>query len=347
MNEQELNNVNQIDMSCQVADDDDLVITDMRDDDREVQSKTGIIINFDDEDDELPIKKITADTSITSRDIDIKSDFFHSDFEDYNMIDMETDYSEDDDEPRINTSTSPIRKNPLFFSSDEDELSGLVSSDMLDESKKATSFGDVEDDYWEKLTKKHKQTNKKGAYNTSFHFAGNPKKEQDMFNHMMRTETENVKVSDILPSNSLLSVASSSEEAGNAGFDADGVSGTGEGCCESLSDINYGEKLLELFDIAGFEVFKNSDNSIVALDKCDILPTITVTDVYELVKTLQPYLEDCLIYPLQTATNMHLDNYKDWVSWYTAERKSQFPKCANDIGYCDLLANHLHECVID
>ena len=64
-------------------------------------------------------------------------------------------------------------------------------------------------------------------------------------------------------------------------------------------------------------------------------------------KALKPYIDDCLIYPLQISTNNNFNNYKDWVDWYTADMQKAFPKCAADIEYCDLLANHLHECVIE
>ena len=68
-------------------------------DDREVQSKTGIIINFDDED--VPLATLKADTSLLNKEINIESDFSDDDFDnhDYNSIDMETDYPDDlDDE---------------------------------------------------------------------------------------------------------------------------------------------------------------------------------------------------------------------------------------------------------
>lgn len=345
MNEQELNNVNHIDMECHVVDDDDLIVTDVAStDDREVQSKTGIIITFDDDDD-VPVKKIIADTSSQNTEINVKSDFDNfseETFQDYNSIDMETKYSEDDEE-ELSTVNSANTKNPIFF--DSDEPNGLVSSEILGEGKRTTSFGEVEDDYWEKLSKKHKNTNKKGAYNTSFHFAGNPKKEQDMFNHMMGTADSTVDVADLISSDSLLSTAGTTV-TGAATAVSSGEGG-GEGCCESIAATDYGKKLNQLFDVIGFEVFKNSDNSYVAIDKCDILPELSVQTLVELVSALKPYIDDCLIYPLQISTNNNFSNYKEWADWYDADMQKAFPKCAGDIEYCDLLANHLHECVIE
>lgn len=341
MNEQELNNINQIDMECHIVDDDDLIVQDIAaTDDREVQSKTGIIINFDDDDD-VPARQVIADTSTQNSEININSNFLEDTFQDYNSIDMETKYSEDDEEELI--STSDIR-NPIFF--DPNESNGLISTEMLEESKHTVSFGEVEDDYWEKLSKKHKKTNKKGAYNTSFHFAGNPKKEQDMFNHMMGTADNTVDVADLISSDSLLSASASTATSNTTGIATSGE-GSGEGCCESITTTDYSKKLNDLFDIIGFEVFKNSDNSYVAIDKCDILPELNVKNLLDLISALKPYIDDCLIYPLQISTNNIFDNYKDWVDWYNTDMQKAFPKCAKDIEYCDLLANHLHECVIE
>ena len=339
MNEQELNNVNQIDMECHIIDEDDLVINDIEvADDRDIQSKTGIIINFDDDDD-VPVKRIIADTSTRNAEININSNFSEDTFRDYNSIDMETKYSEDEEEELTSTTRS---ENPIFF--DLGEPNGLVSSEMLGEGKRSISFGEVEDDYWEKLSKKHKKTNKKGAYNTSFHFAGNPKKEQDMFNHMMGTADSTVDVADLISSDSLLSASTT---ISNTTVASSSGEGSGEGCCESINTSDYSKKLNDLFDVIGFEVFKNSDNSYVAIDKCDILPELSVLTLVDLISALKPYIDDCLIYPLQISTNNNFNNYKDWANWYNADMQKAFPKCAKDIEYCDLLANHLHECVIE
>lgn len=343
MNEKDLENINLIDMECSGYDDDDtFTISDTSaGDDREVQSKTGIIINLNDDDDNQPMRAIKADISMKNpKSIDITSDFTDDTFTDYNAIDMETtSWDEDDDDYRPSTK----KTNPIFIDIDE-PAQGLIASDMIEESKKSVSFGDVEDDYWEKLSKKHKKTNKKGAYNTSFHFAGNPKQEQDMFNHMMGISNK-TDTSHIVQSDSLL--AASAEGSGSTSISSGNVTGVGEGCCEELSKNSYSSKLSELFDIIGFEVFKNSDNSYTAIDKCDILPSFGASNLKELISVLKPYLDDCLIYPLQVATNTNLDTYKDWADWYTVEMQQQFPKCASDIEYCDLLANHLDECLVE
>lgn len=324
MLEKDLDKVNEIDMECHVMDDDDFIVNDETSaaDDREVQSKTGIIINFDDDDD-IPVRKIIADTSTTHSGINVTSDFSEEDFHDYNAIDMETKYGDDEDE------IYDSKSNPLFI---DKEPAGLVAEEMLEEGKRSISFGQVEDDYWDKISSKHKKTNKKGAYNAHFHFAGNPKKEAEMFNQMMG--------SDSLATTSATNVASGSDSSS-------ATSPGGEGCCEDLSTSDYSKKLSELLDIIGFEVFKNSDGSYVAIDRCDVLPEITAATIADLIQTLQPYLEDCLIYPLQLITNNNFKTYNEWVEWYTDDMRKAYPKCASDIAYCDLLANHLPKCEIN
>lgn len=344
MNEKDLNNINEIDTECKIFDDDDdtFKVSDVSStDDRQIQSKTGIIIDFNDADDGAPMRAIKADISMKNPgNIDIKSDFLSCDFEDYNAIDMETTSWDEDDDYR----PAVKKSNPIFMNSDDEE-SGLIASEMLEESKKSISYGEVEDDYWKKISKKHQNTNKKGAYNTSFHFAGNPELEKDMFNHMMGTSST-TDVAKNIPSNSLLSAVADIGASANTGGNITGASG-GEGCSESLNKNDYSRKLYDLFDTIGFEVFRNSDTSYVAIDKCDILPTINASDLNELIAALRPYLEDCLIYPLQIITNVKLNTYKDWSDWYTDDMQKQFPKCASDIAYCDLLANHLPECTIE
>ena len=320
MDEKELANINQIDLECNISDDDDLFISDMQAvDDREVQSKTGIIINFDDED--VPLTTLKADTSSFNKEINIESDFSDDDFDnhDYNSIDMETDYPDDLD----------------------DELDGLIAEDLLDEAKKIKTFGEVEDDYWEEISNKHKKTNKKGAYNTHFHIAGNPEREQDLFNHMMKSDLKSA-ISDLTATD----VSSSSLDASSSEADA---SFGAEGCCESAqnSHTSYSSKLLNLFDTLGFEVFKNSDNSYVAIDTCDVLPECNAASLTDLISTLKPYLDDYIIYPLQLMTGKNFTDYLEWIKWYDSEKQKEFPKCASDISYCDLLANHLHECDIE
>ena len=55
INEQDFYNFNEIDLECNVADDDDFIVKDIDintsiGDDREIKSKTGIIINLSDDD---------------------------------------------------------------------------------------------------------------------------------------------------------------------------------------------------------------------------------------------------------------------------------------------------------
>lgn len=374
MDEKDLNNVNQIDMECSIVDDDDTFVLspntstknkridnhvpdyESEDEERDLQSITGIILNFNDTDED-DLKVIKANTNINSPEITVEKNFT-SDTDDSNFInnestiDMETDYYDDTDDPdyfeashkprvelqsenHINGSNLKTNRQKSILDFDENPEyfhNELVSEEMIEEKKKITQ-GEVEADYWKKLQKKHAASNKKGAYNTHFHLAGNAKLEQELFNHDMNTGP--------IPSPAGGLVGNS--DAGNAGEAAGGEGG----CCEGLETNNYSELLNDIFNIIGFEVLENSDNSLVAIDSLGQVDDIKAKNLDELIILLNPYIEDCFIYPLQIATNQKFNTCKEWVDWYNSDdNANKFKKCSSDIKYCDVLANHLSECVI-
>lgn len=315
MSDNEMNNINQIDMECYLADDDDL---DIRSDeieaidDRNIQSKTGIIIDLSDDTDSIPSRNIVPTTSIINDAVDIYSDFDHKSSYGYNEIDMETRYSEDDDTDNINL----------------DDNKGLVCAEMLDEDKRNISAGTVEADYWKKITAKHRKSNKKGAYNTHFHLCGNPEKETKIFNHMMGAYE-------------LAADIGNSGELGNS--DAASSASESASICESCTSIDYKNKLFELFEALGFEIFENSDGSYVVIDTCDLLPEIKSDTLAEVIVILKPYIDDAVVTALQVATNKNFSDYKDWLDWYSDDMRIMYPKCADEIEYCNIIANHLYE----
>ena len=336
MDDKNLENINEIDLSIDPRFiDDDLSFgsinivdkdSDIAVDDRPIQSKTGIIIDLSDSEEDSTPKRISAQLNKEGS-IDIDNTFqsaFDLDSQSYNTIDMETDYIDDDMEDAVKE-VVPAQKisvtkdvNPLFFENVDEKFDGEVSKD-----------------YWREVAKKHAKSNKKGAYNTHFHLSGNPKADREFFNAAMGAHSAE------------FSASEGGEVIGNVTGVAGDVSATGMGESLEASNHNYSEKLQEIFDIIGVDVIKNSDKSYSVIDLCDIESEYTCSDLAELTLTLQPYIEDCFIYPLQIATKLSFDSCKDWVNWYNSlDDKSKYAKLETDIDYCDVLANHLDECRI-
>lgn len=234
------------------------------------------------------------------------------------------DFNDDD------TSSKYVETPAVSVEEDEEdaffENQELVDEDMLEEKKHVTP-GEVEDDYWEKLQKKHKNSNVKGAYNTHFHFAGDPAKEAEMFNHDMGADQGEV----IIGGDAGNSVTTAG--AGTAS------SGAGGGMGESYHPI-----LEDLLLITGFDLNKNDDGSYSLVDlyndnKCTVCKN--EDDIYN---ALSPYIDDYFITPLQVNTGKDYKTCKEWADWYTAGNQKEYPQCKNDIKYCDFWANHLKDC---
>lgn len=342
MEEKDLNleNVNSIDMSINPAfldDDDSFGSLTVKDedyaDDRNFERNTGIIIDLSDGDIETP-KIISADIDLNSSDINISKNFsstaIDADPANFNSIDMETEYFDEDDIELVAKNASDKKskaapKNPLFFEAEETE--DVFIDEKLED-------GAVDNDYWKNITKKHNKSVKKGAYNTHFHLSGNPKADMEFFNDSM----------------SLRSNTASFPEVTDSAVDSNitGVAASEGSFCESVeAKMNYKKFFQEILDIIGVDVIKNSDNTFTVIDFCSDNSEHSCADMNEVKVTLQPYIEDCFIYPLQIATNQKLATCKDWCNWYASEdNQKAFPNCAEDIKYCDVIANHLEECQI-
>ena len=259
---------------------------------------------------------------------------------------METDYYDDDDSYLTGSTIRDNIKGTFDFGDDEDEEAflkkELVLENTLEEkkSKKQTiTSGEVEDDYWEKITKRHAKTNVKGA--AGWHervFSGNPERERELFNHDMNS-TITSGVAD------LNSVVGSVETNFDYGTVSAGESTSGEGSVgvgEAL-DKNYKALFESLLALAGFKIIPDNDNAYKVIDLCDNRNKFKCKDTDEILNVLNPYLLDCVIYPLQDATGENFETYKEWCDWYKEDICKQYPEQKINIDYCDLLNNHIKE----
>lgn len=343
-------NYNEIDLSCDVMEEDD--------------SFGG------------PIKEIRADINKNGV-LQVNKNFKaqeDQDFSGFNAIDMECSIGEDDDDFGSEYVTEKKSKkedsildfgdeeNDYIFRSEEhikpdalsdydyddfsDELrfknKELVAEDMLEEKKKI-SQGEVEADYWKQLSKKHAKTNIKGAYNTHFHFAGDPKREAELFNHDMQSTLphSHISLQTTSEADTITGVSSEVTSGGEAASAGDGGAGMGE----SIKSDKYAkyQKLYEdLLLITGFEVTPVKSDLYALKDTFNLVPEREYTK-NELKVFLTPYMQDYFICPLSQKTGKDFKNCEDVCDWYTDEIEKQYPDCRNDIDYCDMFANHWEE----
>lgn len=335
----EFNQLDTIDMEIDfVEDDDDFggpIVMDNQPKQKEAPMKT-ISADFDDYDN-LQIRKnyISQDQDYSGyNEIDMECSIGEDDEDDYSNLIGSDDYNQtkennlevkhynyiadfgDDDEDFIIKNGEVIMKDSVKKNDNinyEDEIEPeFVSEDLLDEKrkKKVITQGQVEDDYWDRLTKKHKQTNVKGAHNTHFHLTGDPETNMKDFNHMMGSDIS--------------------------------VSGGEEMSMGESVNPNYKKLFENLLVITGFKAVKDGDK-IILTDLCDMIPEMTCNDESDVVNQLKPYIKDNFITPLQYQTGQNFKEPKEWCDWYTKENEEKFPKCKSDIRYCDLIANHLKD----
>ena len=366
--ELDLTNVNEIDMECNVDEDDDgfggfvkakpktfvnnkISSTDSQinytpnkndpqpigaaNDDREISTKTGIVLDFGEteydinpKDIEIVSKPITAQLN-DENGININQPLHLEDFSGYNSIDMECSVGEDDDFGGFTEEKISHSGDFLDFGDDDDIERQLVSEEIVKESKKQAdnqiSQGNVEDDYYDKLKKKHAATNKKGAYNTHFHFSYDPKQEMDDFNH------DNTPLGPIPNASNVAEVG-----AGDSNMT---VAAQGMGMAEG-----YRKLFEDLLLITGFELNDCGNGEYKLKDMYNDKSEKVCKTINDVEDFLNPYVQDCFIIPLQIETGEQFKTCKDWVNWYTPEMEKKYPQCKQDISYCDLCANHLHEC---
>lgn len=359
---------NIIDTECNFVDDDDdsfgnIVVKVTKPDeisdfaaeseDRTYNKTTGVIINMNDGDSELNINikpKKQVEKSI-SDDIEVMelpaikvndlSDLGKiNNYSGFNEIDTECEIGDDEDDDFGGPVASSLIKK-LYDFDDEEVENAFLKKELVDEEvieeakKKKTSItdGQVEDDYWDELSKKHKSSNKKGAYNASFRIVGDPKAEMDFFNHAMGNADG---------SSGIISI----EGNGTSG-NITGAASSCEGCIdgggmsESLK-THYSQLYEDLLYLTGFEVEPQEDGKFLLRDTLSGLDDKICCDRNEIISCLDPYINDCIIIPLQVKTGQKLNTCKDWCDWYTINKEA-FPQCQNDIDYCDLICNHINE----
>lgn len=335
MNEKDLMQVNEIDMECEAPDD----------------AEFG-----------GPVRIISANATKDGVKIEKNFEsFVEPDYSHVNEIDMESDAPDDEEfgaiaiKPSI-SQEAHINGEDLFqdgprktgdildFGDDEDEILKTIKEapiesdfeeehELVGESMKKQddliSQGDVESDYLKKLQKRHAATNKKGAYNVHFHFAGNPELEKDMFNHDMGT--------DGCKSNITGTAETSSESAGEAAPAAS----ASVGCSESL-DAKYSNLGKDLLDILQVEVIKNSDGSFTLIDDLDEQNDNEASSEEEVKDWLANNFYFTFIAPLEFKTGESFEDWGEWLGWY---KENTDPKFKNDMEFIDLWVNHFNEVI--
>ena len=227
------------------------------------------------------------------------------------------DFSDAEDDYTISDKSDSYDSYELQEKEDEPEL--VITErkgDYIDQ-------GTIENNYLDKLTKKHKKSNVKGSYNSYFHLAGNPEKEMHMFNHDMGSD--------------LTSVSSAGNITGTASTGSEGAS-----CGESLNSTSRKNLFENLLVLIGFDIIPQEDKYIVK-DKYDLTPEIECNSKEEAMEELQPYIDDMIITPLQATTGKDFKKPEEWVNWYTDENKELFPQCNQDIDYCKCLCKECND----
>ena len=351
--------------------------------DRNYNKNTGIIIDLSDDDisPEKSLRKISAD--IDNNSINIHRNFESSSINEpafYNDIDLETDYFDDEDEelvaklaqnskPKLSTKSTSIDNNyglyntrdKKFYDIIDGELT-LVQDSSMRYAKKSDAYkalADIISFYEEqgkdfdttfisiftpgaeqerlseanktktpnlkqslkKMQKEHAKTVKKGAYNMHMHFSGNPEADRDAFNQAMSFN--------------------------NTSGESAAVSGN---MCRSIGESIDSNAVLNMiprfFTLLGVDVFLNSDNSLTVVDtNSRNQEEVICTTMEEFKESLQPFVEDIFIFPLQMLTDQKFNTCKEWCTWYnnlSAKEKESYKNIETDINYCDLFANHLN-----
>lgn len=361
-NEQELNQLANIDMEIDdslLDEDDSFGLTEVKNskpntfdgeeietDDRPVVSRTGIKINLSDDDcynynpkieDDVPTLKSQTIKAMNDQQIldaynntNTPRGMMENDMNSgYWGIDMECSVGEDDDfEPK-----KPVKKTVI----NDDFEPELTSDEIVEKTvkQKKVTQGKVEADYWDRLSKKHKESNKKGAHNLHVHYGGDPKLAMDMFNHDMSSTGK-------VPTSGVAGVVKGAESSYTADISSGEMSGSeGMACCGEKLEKSKNRTLFEnLLVITGFKLIPNGKTFILK-DQCDMLDDMQCSDEKDCINQLQPYIDDTFITPLQCKTGEKFKTADEWVKWYNADNQKKYPKCKEDIEYCKMIANYL------
>ena len=210
-------------------------------------------------------------------------------FNGINEIDMECSVGEDDDD------FAPAKP---FYGELEEVDPELVSEEMLQEKKPVKiSQGKVEDDYWDKLSKKHKATNVKGAHNMHVRYGGNPELEKELFNHDMTPQGKIPTVTDGVPAGVVSHTAAYTSDISSGEMS----SGEGMACGESKKKDNNRQLFENLLIITGFQL-DPKDNGFIIKDNCGVNDDVECCDEKDCINKLRPYIDDAFIVPLQVQT---------------------------------------------
>ena len=368
MEDKDLQNVNEIDMEIDesLLDDDDSfgsapikiskpntfdgeeIESDF--DDRPLKSVTGIKINLSDDDsnnihpsmlDDVPVLqsetiKCNSEQDIRNAANDMNTPFgimnnanTYSAFGDADYL--ECNIGEDDDV----LEAKPKRK---ILMDDDFEEPELVNEDIINENKPAkVSQGKVEDDYWERIAKRHKASNVKGAHNLHAHYGGDPKLAMDMFNHDAKPQGKIPTITDGQPATTIATDASYTADISSGEMSG----GEGMACGESVKKDNNRQLFENLLIITGFDL-QPLEKGFLLKDKCNMIDDVQCNDEKDCINQLRPYIDDTFIVPLQFQTGEQFKEPNEWVDWYTPEMEKKYPKCKSDIDYCKMILKYLN-----
>lgn len=312
---------------------------------------TGITLDFSEDDDfnqnfkksHFPAMKHMDDEEVVSSKV-LNYDDQQNPGQATNDVDMETFVSEDDDDFGWHTDES------TRFLDDDDDDKHLVTEDMLEEKrkKKKISTGEVEDNYWAMLSKKHQKTNVKGSAGWHERVGSfDPEKEMELLNHDLTPQGSPIKNNTVVGSVETDfdygDISADAEAGADAG--AEGGADAG-GMGESIDSKKYTKLFESLMDLVGFKVNKLNENEYFVKDLYNPKNTFKTVSVQDVIKNLTPYINDCVILVLQDSTGKKLTSYKDWCKWYGDKERKLFPNHRKEIEYCDLLENHIDNIVL-
>ena len=372
MEDKDLQNINEIDMEIDASlldDDDSFGSTPIKiskpntfdgeeieseSDDRPIKSITGIKINLSDDDsnnihpsmlDDVPVLQSQSIKCNSEQDImdaanDMNTPFGimnnannYSAFGDADYL--ECNVGEDDDIFESKPKRSRIIE-------DDFEEPELVNEEILNEKRPgrgSISQGKVEDDYWERIAKRHKASNKKGAHNIHVRYGGNPELEKELFNHDVTPQGKIPTFADAQPAATIATDASYTADISSGEMSG----GEGMACGESIKKDNNRQLFENLLIITGFDL-QPLEKGFLLKDKCNMVDDIECNDEKECINNLKPYIDDTFIVPLQFQTGESFKEPQEWVNWYTPEMEKKYPKCKSDIDYCKMLIDYLKEC---
>ena len=250
-------------------------------------------------------------------------------------IDMECSIGEDDEDyvPRKDLETN-------YLDEEEESTAELVSEEMVNEmiQAKRVTQGAVEADYWDRISKRHKDSNKSGKGVPHVHYGGDPKLAMELFNKDATPQDKIPTAASGVPAGTVkgeqsdyTADISSGEMSGSEGMSS---------CGESIKKSNNRKLFENLLLITGFKLIPDGKEFILK-DQCNMVDDMRCCDEKDCINQLQPYIDDTFITPLQYKTGEKFKTADEWVNWYNLDNQKKYPKCKDDIEYCKMIANYL------